>query len=45
MPDLHVRNVPEEVYSRLRRRAEKHNRSISAEIIALLSEIEDIEFV
>ena len=43
MPDLHVRNVPEETYSRLRCRAEQHHRSISAEIIAMLSEVEEIE--
>ena len=43
MADLHVRNVPEEAYKRLRRQAGRHNRSISSEIIALLSAIEDTE--
>ncbi|MCA9951300.1 MAG: hypothetical protein KDE48_16735 [Anaerolineales bacterium] len=31
MPTLHVRNVPETVYARLRERAQTQNRSISAE--------------
>ena len=33
---LHVRDVPEELYLRLRRRAEAERRSLSAEVIALL---------
>ncbi len=36
MPTLHVRNVPEEIYERLRRRALADNRSLSAEVLALL---------
>lgn len=36
MPTLHVRNVPEEVYERIRMRATQQNRSISAEVIMLL---------
>ncbi len=36
MPTLHVRNVPENVYARLRERAQTQNRSISAEAITLL---------
>ena len=36
MPILHVRNVPDELYERLRRQAEVQNRSISAEVIMLL---------
>jgi plasmid stability protein len=36
MPILHVRNVPEELYERLQKRARKENRSISAEVIGLL---------
>ena len=38
MPSLHVRNVPEELHSELRRRAERHHRSLSAEVIALLEQ-------
>jgi plasmid stability protein len=34
---LHVRNVPEELYEFIRRRAEAQNRSISAEVITLLN--------
>ncbi len=37
MPTLHVRNVPEDLYERLRERARRQNRSISAEVIVLLS--------
>lgn len=36
MPILHVRNVPEELYIRLQRRAESQRRSLSAEVITLL---------
>jgi antitoxin FitA len=37
MPTLHVRNVPESLYERLRRHAQKQNRSLSAEVIYLLN--------
>ena len=36
MATLHVRNVPESLYARLRQRAESQNRSLSAEVIILL---------
>ena len=36
MPILHVRNVPEVLYSALQRRAESQRRSLSAEVITLL---------
>jgi plasmid stability protein len=36
MPILHVRNVPDELYERIRRQAQVQNRSISAEVIMLL---------
>ncbi len=36
MPTLHVRNVPDELYERLREQANARNRSISAEVIMLL---------
>ena len=36
MPTLHVRNVPESIYDRLRQRARARNRSISAEVVMLL---------
>ncbi len=36
MATLHVRNIPESLYERLRQRAEAQNRSISAEVIVLL---------
>ncbi len=36
MPTLHVRNVPETLYDRLRQRAQKRNRSLSAEVVVLL---------
>ncbi|MBN1314101.1 MAG: Arc family DNA-binding protein [Anaerolineales bacterium] len=44
MPTLHVRNVPEELYSRVKKSAEVRHRSLSAEVIALLeSAIEGAE--
>lgn len=36
MPILHVRNVPDELYDRIREQAQAKNRSISAEVIMLL---------
>jgi plasmid stability protein len=36
MPILHVRNVPEDLYQRIKQRAASQNRSISAEVITLL---------
>ena len=36
MPTLNVRNVPDDLYARLQRRAQAHRRSLSAEVIVLL---------
>jgi plasmid stability protein len=36
MPILHVRNVPEDLYERIQRRAQLQRRSISAEVLILL---------
>jgi plasmid stability protein len=36
MPILHVRNVPDALYSRLKEQAKAKNRSLSAEVIMLL---------
>ena len=36
MPILHVRNVPEDLYERIQRRAQADQRSISAAVISLL---------
>jgi plasmid stability protein len=36
MSILHVRNVPQDLYMRLKRRAETQHRSLSAEVITLL---------
>ena len=36
MATLHVRNVPDALYERLRCRAKLQNRSLSAEVISLL---------
>jgi plasmid stability protein len=41
MAILHVRNVPDELYDRLKRRAEAGRRSISAEIIRLIEQALD----
>lgn len=38
MATLHVRNIPDGLYLRIRERAETSNRSLSAEVVALLSE-------
>lgn len=36
---LHVRNVPVPVYEALRRRAQRHGRSINAETVAILEDV------
>lgn len=38
MPTLYVRNVPEDLYEALRRRAQANGKSISGEVLALLAE-------
>lgn len=37
MPTLSIKNVPEELLSRLRERAAQHHRSIQGELMALLA--------
>lgn len=41
MPVLHVRNVPDELHARLQRQAQQKNRSLSAEVITLLTQALD----
>jgi len=36
MPTLHVRNIPDTLYDRLRQRADSQKRSLSAEVVVLL---------
>jgi plasmid stability protein len=36
MAILHVRNVPQDLYTRLKKRAETQRRSLSAEVVTLL---------
>jgi plasmid stability protein len=36
MPTLHVRNVPEDLYERIRRLAVAEKRSLSAQVVVLL---------
>lgn len=44
MAILHVRNVPEQLYARLKQRAEAQRRSLSAEVITLLEwAVEEVE--
>ena len=38
MATLHVRNVPEKLYKRIQKLAEDENRSVTAEVIQLLSQ-------
>jgi plasmid stability protein len=38
MATLHVRNVPEKLYKRIQKLAEEANRSVTAEVIQLLSQ-------
>ena len=38
MATLHVRNVPDKLYKRIHKLAEQENRSLTAEVIQLLSQ-------
>jgi len=38
MPTLHIRNVPDDLYERLQSLAQAKHRSLSAEVIRLLSQ-------
>ena len=38
MPTLHVRSVPEDLYSRLQELAQEQNRSLSAQVVTLLEQ-------
>lgn len=38
MPDLLVRNVPQDIYEFLKRSAKAHGRSLNAEVVAILSD-------
>ncbi len=38
MPTLYVENVPDQIYEALRKRAQEHRKSISAEVLNLLAE-------
>ena len=41
MPILHVRNVPEDLYERIKQQAAARNRSISAQVITMLARAVD----
>jgi plasmid stability protein len=41
MSILHVRNIPDELYERIQRRARAQGRSITAEVISLLAQAID----
>ena len=43
MSTLHVRNIPPELYERLRRRAERQHRSMSAEVIDIIEHMTQFE--
>lgn len=38
MPNLTVRNIPKDIYKRLRERARSRGRSLNAEILAILAD-------
>lgn len=38
MPNLSIKNVPEDVLDRLRERARKHHRSLQGEMLAILEQ-------
>ncbi len=42
MATLHVRNVPEDLYAQLNRFAASNNQSLSAEVVALLTQAAEI---
>ena len=38
MPTLHVRSVPEELYEEIQKLAESRNRSLSAQVVTMLTQ-------
>jgi len=38
MPDLYVRNVPDELYERIQKRAQAEGTSVAAEVISMLEQ-------
>jgi antitoxin FitA len=38
MTTLHVRSIPDELYTRIQRLAQKRNRSLSAQVVTMLSD-------
>lgn len=38
MPNLTVRNIPKEVYALLKKEAKRQNRSLNAEVLAILAD-------
>ena len=38
MPTLHVRNVPEDLYRQIQKLAEARSRSLSAQVVAMLTQ-------
>lgn len=43
MPAVHIRNVPEDVLQALKRRAQRHERSLQGELRQILREVADLE--
>jgi plasmid stability protein len=43
MPTLHVRSVPEDLYQQIQRLAEERNRSLSAQVVTMLTQALDEE--
>ena len=39
MPTLTIRNLPPEIYDRLRERAKRHRRSITQEAVAIIEQV------
>ncbi len=39
MPNLNLKNIPEELYARLKERAARHHRSLNSEILVSLEKV------
>ena len=43
VPTLYIRNLPPEVYERLKRRAKRHGRSVNAEALLIIEAVAERE--
>jgi hypothetical protein len=40
--NFHLRNIPVEVYNKIEKNAEKHDRSVNGEILSILKKVKEV---